>query len=89
MAYIIPHKSIENWQYMEATCFILKTVSDRAKRSLFSTPVGLLTTFENIDFGSHDLGNVNWPKSQKPLEIEGNGAFFLTLWVNYHRNYNF
>ena len=59
--YIIPHKPIENGQYMnkmaywrqfgkftkiwmEITCFISKTVSDRAKQSLFSTPVDLLTT---------------------------------------------
>ena len=64
----------------ETTWFISETVSDRAKQSLFSTTVGLLpfemTTFENIDFWSHDpsrshdLGNVNWLLSRKPLEIE-------------------
>ena len=29
--------------WMETTCFISETLSDRAKRSLFSTPVRLLT----------------------------------------------
>ena len=50
-----------------------------------------ITTFENIDYGSHDpskshdpsrshdLRNVNWPLSRKPLEIEQNGANFRTL----------
>ena len=50
----------------------LGNLSDRAKRSLFSIPVGLLTTklrlLKNIDLGSHDLRNVNLPLPRKPYK---------------------
>ena len=70
---------------------LLGDVSDKAKHSLFLPPVGLITTkFQPLkiyDFGSHDpsrshdLGNVNWPLSRKPLAIEPNRANFRTPWV--------
>ena len=61
-AYFIPHKPIEIRQYMNKN--------------------GSETVSDNIDFGSHDpsrshdLGNVNWPLSRKPLQIERTGANF-------------
>ena len=43
-----------------------------------------ITTFVKFKFcGSHDLGNVNWPLSRKPLEIEQNGAYFRPIRVYY------
>ena len=86
------------WPRKRKLAIISETVRVRAKRSKLYNPVGFITykitTFENIDFGSHDpsrsndLGNVNWPLSQKPLEIERNGAIFLCRYY-YLRNYNF